>query len=201
MTWLALHFPLLALEARPGREAEPRVVVDHRSVVLASAAAQALGVCPGMSLASARALIPALDVTELADGLVEQLLAELAPRLAMVTSMVALSPDIPALVGEVGASERLFGGLPGVRQAVARAFADAGITWHEAVAPTALAAEVLAVAAPGAVVTARDRLRERLGELPVEALPVPEKVATALRRMGVRRASQVFALPPHNGLA
>jgi len=195
VTWIALHFPLLALEARPGREAEPRVVVENRIVVLASATAQAGGIRSGMSLATARALVPSLDVIEHSSLQVDQLLGELAPRLATVTSQVVLSHDLPGLVGEVGASERLFGGVVGVREAVARAFADTAITWHEAVAPTPMAAEVFAVAAPGALVTGRERLHELLGHLPVEALPLPVSVVTALQRMGVRRAGEVFALP------
>ena len=69
MLWLALHLPWLPLEAvASGAHALPRCVMhprhDHaghdRVVLLADAAAAAAGVVPGMSLASALGLLPAL---------------------------------------------------------------------------------------------------------------------------------------------
>ena len=61
MLWLALHLPWLPLEAvASGAQALPCCVMHERRVLLADAAAQAAGVRPGLSLAAALGLLPAL---------------------------------------------------------------------------------------------------------------------------------------------
>ena len=73
MLWFALHLSALPLEALlaalpaaahdPGRSREPaRCVVEQRRVLLACRKASAAGVQPGMSAASAAALLPGLQL-------------------------------------------------------------------------------------------------------------------------------------------
>lgn len=200
MLWLALHFPALALEASPAMEGAARVVVDRQTVVLVDSEARRLGVLPGMSLASAYALASHLNASEYGRDDVVAALEHLAPRLGSVTSHVGICPDGSSLVGEIGASERLFGGLPGVLEAVAAAFVGASVTMQVGVASTPLAAEVLATYRPGAVLPELDQLRQELSPLPVAALPWSEAVSRALTRMGVRTIGQVLTLP-RDGLA
>src|SRR5690606_22740223 len=62
--WLALHFPLLALEAVDGPSPEPRVLVRQQRITLANAAARGAGVSAGLRLGTARALCDDLQVQQ-----------------------------------------------------------------------------------------------------------------------------------------
>src|SRR2546426_927488 len=65
MLWIALHLPLLSLESfaatLPAKRGEPPIaLMDAQRIVSANAAAQALGVKPGLKRATALALAPQL---------------------------------------------------------------------------------------------------------------------------------------------
>ncbi len=128
----------------PGFEAAalPLVVVEHKRVLAASRRARALGVQPGVGLASALALVPMLQVVE--RNLVRE--AACVERLAL--ALGALSPRLclqaSGVLVEVQASLRLFGGI---RRLLRRACALAracGLHPALALAPTAAGAWLLA---------------------------------------------------------
>lgn len=148
-----------------------------------------------MRVATARALVTPLDVRVTDASLRSGALADLAPRLATITSQVVLVPEGDTLLGEVGASQRMLGGLTGVRRAARAAFADAGVTWRAAIAPTPAAAAVLAMHRPGTTVIGMPDLRSALSDLPATALPLPAAAHQLLRRIGVHDVSEVLALP------
>ncbi|MEY2117219.1 Y-family DNA polymerase [Rhodanobacter sp. FW106-PBR-R2A-1-13] len=194
MLWLACQFPSLALEVPPGAADVGRVAVDG-TVRQACPLAQTAGIRPGMRVATARALLSPLEV-RLTDVTAQgRALADLAPRLATITSQVVLVPESDTLLGEVGGSRRMLGGLAGVRRATRAAFADAAVTWRAAIAPTPVAAAVLASHRPGTTVGELHELNAALVDLPATALPLAASAHQLLSRIGVRQVGDLLALP------
>ena len=195
--WAALYLPQLALEVLRGHEEEsPWVVVElvqGRQVVhAASALAAASGVVAQMPLASAYALCPELG-TEWRDVEAEQsamtLLADWAGR---YTSMVSLAPR--ALLLEIGASLKLFGGLEALLEDMAREQVVLGHYLVQAVAPTPQAALLLSRCGGGRVLE-REALRTALGAIPLAALPVTDKQAALFQRLGLDALRDIWRLP------
>ena len=152
MLWFALHLSALPLEALlaalPAEPSEPaRCVVEQRRVLRACAKASAAGVQPGMSAASAAALMPGL----------QQLPRDLAREAAFVERMaLAFARYTPAVVVEpegvlleVSASLRLFGGARALNRALRATVRACGVQQVRlAAAPSARAASLLARLAP-----------------------------------------------------
>lgn len=161
MLWIALHLPRLPLEALPAlgvgagvgvgeREGNvaPAVVVERQAtgpvVGWVTAAAHALGISSGMSLAGARSRCAGLQVAQRDQTAEARLLEQLALAALRYTPRVVMAPDGLAL--EVQASLRLFKGerrLWDLLQADMRAW---GLSVGWAAAPTCEGARLLAVA-------------------------------------------------------
>ena len=119
MLWAALHFPSLALDvfARgfDDAHASRRFVVASvgrvPQVVAANAAARAAGIRPNLTISAALALAPDIVLRDRDAAAEAEALADLATWVLQFTPQACLAaPD--AIVAEVGASARLFGGLP-----------------------------------------------------------------------------------------
>ena len=208
MLWLALYLPEwpLQLVERAGSDACACVVADGpvtRPVVrCANAAARAHGVIPDMPVAAARALVGAP-----ADGFVvlqrsataeTQALHNLACWAYQFTPVVVPLPA-EGLILDIGASLRLYGGL---RRLVARirwGLAELGYRAEPGVAPTPLAACVLARARHAGLTvracTDLAALPEHIARLPLSLLGWPDEVTRPLQALGVRRIGQCLALP------
>ena len=102
MLWIALHLPLLSLESfaatlasgtNPAAEL-PLALMDAQRIVSANAAAQALGVKPGLKRATALALAPQLMLGR-ADGARDAQALEpvVHAALAFTPSVVIQPPD------------------------------------------------------------------------------------------------------------
>ncbi|MDP3616190.1 MAG: DNA polymerase Y family protein, partial [Rubrivivax sp.] len=119
MLWLALHLPLLPLEAfcatlSAQDAARPvALVADHR-VVQVNAAAAERGLKPGIQRATALALAAELLI---ADGQPHREAREAAALLAVAHAALAFTPMVclqgaQTVLLELQSSLRLFGGLP-----------------------------------------------------------------------------------------
>ena len=107
------------------------------------------------------------------------------------TSRVAIeSPD--ALLLELGGSQRLFGGLHPLLRALRAAFPQ---PLRLAMAPTPLAAVLLARAGRNCCITSEARLQGRLAPLPLQHLRWPEAETDRLRSMGVTCLGELLRLP------
>src|SRR5687768_4521769 len=105
MLWIALHLPLLSLEAfagtlsRPADDAEPRAIalVDTHHIVAADAVAEAHGVKPGLKRGTALALAPdiLLGHADAARDL-QSITAVAHAALAFTPSVALEPPDDPA---------------------------------------------------------------------------------------------------------
>jgi protein ImuB len=225
MLWFALYLPRLPLEAwlvatpppAEGAPARPCCVVEARRVVQADAVASALGIEPGMSAASAAALVSGeggLQVFARDAGREADQVRRLALALACFTPSVVLQHD--GVLLEVSASLRLFGGAAALWRAVGVAARSNGVhSLRIRAAPTAMAAAVLARAEPssvarGAIVPPasagrRDAaawtasIHQRLDALPLDAAAaawgVEPRLLDLLQGVGCRTLGDVRMLP------
>jgi protein ImuB len=192
LPWLALRFPFLpadrlcALGAAP---AEPFALVARTGNALRLAAvspgALALGLHPGLTLADARARVPALASAAHDPAADAAWLRRLARRFDWATPTIALQPP-DALLLEIGASTHLFGGAPAL---AARLKQELGaVSAHLALGLGTTPDAALAFARfPGA---AGDWRR-----LPVAALGLDAEAEAGLRRAGLALVGEVARQP------
>jgi protein ImuB len=202
--WLALHLPLLPLEALAVGQTAPargrRAVLvasgcDARAtVVVASPAACDAGIRHGMRVSAAVVLDPGIEVRA-RDPMAElQALRWLAVRAGCYTALVSLRPPA-ALLLEIGGSLRLFGGLRALVDAIGAAIAAFGYTARIGIAPTGEAAHLLARAGDARPVRTLEALPGRLAAVPVEHLKLARRTGEALRAIGVLTVGECLRLP------
>jgi len=207
MLWACLHFPDLPLSvfARGDARTRPTVVssVSHRpDVIAANRAAQRRGIAPGMSIAAALALDSELLIhlrDERAEGIA---LRNVALWAGQWTPTIALETPASVLM-EIYGCLHYFGGLEPMLQRIEDGLDALGFSASLAVAPTPLAATLLARAARCAAITESDDLVRALDDLPVALLAdrglAPEVIET-LAGLGARTLGEVRALP-RDGIA
>ncbi len=205
MLWFALYLPALPLEAwlatADGSDPRPCCVVEARRVVLADAAAVALGVETGMSAASAASLVSGeggLQVFTRSAAREAAQVQRLALALARFTPSLVVQTD--GVLLEVSASLRLFGGARVLWRAVREAAREGSVqSLRIAAAPTATAAAVLARAEPASPALRRLDVHQRLDALPLaaatQAWGVEPRLAELLHGIGCRTLGDVRVLP------
>jgi protein ImuB len=198
MRWSALLLPSLPLDvfARACAAHEAPFVVHGEGrvprIVAANAAAEAAGVRAGMLLSAAIALAP--DVVQQTRDLAaeEDALAQLATFALRFTPAVSVGDG--ALLAEIGASLRLFGGEAKLVGALADGVRERGFDARLGLAPTPLAA--LAVARAGAPpIGADEDLALRLAPLPLAHFDVGEAALATLAAAGVHTFGDASRLP------
>lgn len=204
MLWLALYLPELPLQLaqRACRETRPSVVADGpatRPVVrCANPAAREHGVTPDMPVAAARALAGRLIVLARDEAAEAQALHNLGGWAYQFTPGVVLQPN-EGLLLEVGSTLQLHRGLRSLLARIRRGMAELGYHAEPGVAPTPLAAWLLAQARhaglPVRACMDEARLREHLDDLPLSLLDWPDEVLSPLHALGIRRLGQCLALP------
>jgi protein ImuB len=181
-----------SLELRPAALApEP---VGEPLLGSVTAAAEALGVRPGMRLGEALATCPQLVLVEPEPAAAEQAWEELVRSL----EDAGFAVDTAALgiaYFETRGVERLYGGLDA---ALRRALA-AGSAWDARVGAAGRRFAALAaasVARPGQVLVVRDdEVGRFLAPLPLTLLPLEQRRYEELEALGVRRLGQLAGLP------
>ncbi len=144
-----------------------------------------------MLLADARALCPQLAAVPADPGGDLAALEKLALWAQRWGPWSALDPPDGLLVDVTGAAH-LWGGEERLLADVAAACARRGLTVRAALAPTAGAAWALAhFGPPAATLGPDDDPLRLLGDLPVAALRLDDDVLTVLRRLGIKRLSDL----------
>lgn len=193
MLWLALHFPLLSLEALPLRHSPSTIVVRGRVLACDAAAAEA-GVLPGQRLSTALGLQPGLSVFERDAGREERALTALACWAGCFTPTLSRqAPDV--LLLEIGGCLRLFGGEQAIVDAVLAGCAEQAYSVRWAVAPTPLGARWLAQAGAAAMLTSLADLQAALAVLPCHVAGWPPEVQARLDSFGMRCLGDLEKLP------
>lgn len=197
MLWACCYLPSLSLEVFEST-ATPRAIYDgpqQRACVHdANPPARAAGVRPGQPLAAARALCAGLEALRRDADAESMRLQTLALHAYTCSSQIVLDPP-HALLLEVGASLRLFGGWGAIRQRLRDSFAAEGHALRLALAPTPLAARLLAELRDGAAVADLTRLAARLALVPIAQSLLPEKSQAMLAAIGVRTLGEARRLP------
>jgi len=201
--WIALHLPALVLESLthgsvPAAAAPPLAIFEPGGsmprLVAVDAAARARGVVPGLTLAAALALAPALDARPRQPRRERALLARLAEACFAFTPRVSLEPP-DGLLLEVRGSLGLFGGAAALCEAVQARCGALGLGARHALAPTPLAALALARAGRAVAITGSERLVGALAALPLALLRWPPSTLARLESMGVRTCGEALRLP------
>lgn len=201
MLWACLYFPELPLDAvrPPGVAAEAAAaLIDgprrNPRIVLLNRAARAAGIRSGQSLAAARVLqadLPGWWRDAQAEQGLLQSLAELAYRFS---SEVCLAAPRAVLL-EIGASLELFGGWTGLQHSLCTELDSWGLHYRLAAAPTATAAQVLAVSGHQGLHGLNAELMRTLSDISLSKSGLEKKTSSQLSSMGLERLGQVFALP------
>jgi protein ImuB len=196
MLWTALYFPLFPLESflPASARSEPWAVTDGASVAVCNERARARGIRPGMSLATACALAPALNHRQRDPAAEAAALGHIAAWAVQFTPAVSLQPPRGLLL-EVEGSLRLFGGIGRILDAIKRGIADMGYTVSVACAPTAAAAWLLARGGAERVFAGQRAIREAISPLPVRVLDCDAQTLETLSAIGVRSLGDLLDLP------
>jgi protein ImuB len=200
MLWACLHFSDLPLHAAFDADelAAPCAVVDgprqRQHIVLANARARHGGVRAGRVLAASRAVCATLLARPRDRSAERRLLLSLAAWAYRFSSQVSLA-DPDALLIEVGASLRLFGGWPALERRLRRGLAGIGHAPAIAVAPIAAAARVLAAQHDGFFTDQRGPMLAALGCVPVAHSGLAADAVALLCNVGARSLRDAFALP------
>ena len=188
-----------ALRKQPGLELRPAALAPAAGseplIGPVTAAADALGVRPGMRMGEALATCPGLVLVEQDPAAAE----EAWERILRSLEDAGFAVD-PAGVGcvyfETRGVERLYGGL---EPALKRALAAVGTTWDARLGAAERRFAALAaanVARPGQVlVVSDDRLGAFLAPLPLELVPLEPRRRTELRELGVKKVGELAGLP------
>jgi len=207
MLWLALHLPLLSLEAfcatLPAQAQPVAVALIHQHRIAAvNTAAAACGVRPGMKRATALALVADLRLADSDTARDAAALRAVAHTALAFTPAVTLH-DAQTVLLEVQASLRLFDGLAALRRRLAAALATLGHRVQMAAAPTALGAALLARWHPadrgdlvlGAHARQPGALQPLLDTAPVWLLGPGREHWEALQGMGLHTLADLRQLP------
>jgi len=170
---------------------------EERGLVLTAlnAAAFRAGLSPGLGLADARAICPHLAT---APAELEQDAASLI-ALARWSSRYSPSLNVEGQDGlwlDVTGIAHLFGGARGLLGDMARHFGRLGFSARLALAETLGGAHALARFSPASpTLVPAGKIEEALTPLPVEALRLAAPTTRLLKRLGLKRIGQLYALP------
>jgi protein ImuB len=188
-----------ALRKQPGLELQPAALASAPGseplIGPVTAAADALGVRPGMRLGEALATCPGLVLVEQDPAAAEEAWEQILRNLE--DAGFAVDPaGVGCVYFETRGVERLYGGL---EPALKRALAAVGTTWDARLGAAERRFAALAaahVARPGQVlVVSDDRLRDFLAPLPLELVPLEPRRRAELRELGVKKVGELARLP------
>jgi protein ImuB len=182
-----------APSARPGMT----VVYGKRGnadiLVAVDDAAEALGLTPGLALAQARAMYPALDVVPEDAEADAQLLDKIADGCLRYTPLVACdAPD--GLLLDISGCAHLYGGEAALVADLSGRLETAGFAYRIAVAGTIGAAWAAAHDGEPASHACGDE-RKLLTPLPLQALRLAPETVASLARLGLKRIGDIIDLP------
>jgi protein ImuB len=196
--WLALHFPLLTLEALPLRQSSEAsfacAVAARGRILQADPAASAAGILPGQKLSTALGLLPGLRIFEREPAREVKALADLACWAGRFTPTLSLVPPAGLLL-EIGGCRRLFGGVAAIVESVLDGCRAQGWRADWAVAPTPLGARWLAQAAVACTLESIAALAPALAALPCTVPGWPADTVARLESFGLRRLGDLAAQP------
>ena len=211
MLWIALHFPQLAIDCVSRGHGETLLsslpLVIHagpaqRPILYAlNSAAHEAGLKVGMALAAARAVCGTLTALPRTVEKEQSALQRLAIQLAQFTPSVAVDQVSHGILLEVSTTMTLFGGIAQLIGEVRRAVRTQGFQALVGIAPTPMAAQLLARVTQYHPATrmCRDvgQLSERLADVPLALFYWPHETINTLATLGLTRIKDLCQLPRH----
>lgn len=196
------HLPLERLKKAGNGLVDDRpfalIINEERGLLLSAvnAAARAQGLLPGMGLADARAICPQLSTAPAEPQKDAELLLDLA-RWASLRYSPTLNVDGgDGLWLDVTGVAHLFGGEDKLLADLEGRLSRSGLTARIALAETLGGAHALArFARSSPLIVPHGEIASALAALPVEALRLDAKIASLLRRLGLKRIGQLYTLP------
>ena len=167
---------------------------QRRTVQAVNAAARALGIRPGQTLAAAQTLARGFVTADYDPAQIEHWHRFLASWAYRYSAQVSLHYP-RCLLLEVDSCLGLFGPWPQFEVRLRQELSDLGFAHRIALAPNPAAARVLVNARDGLVARDTQSLIQQLEPLPIDRLGLPTEDKTAFQRMGIRRLHQVLDLP------
>ncbi len=154
------------------------------------------GLLPGMPLADARAFLPSLETAAAEPEEDQKALCRLAEWCRLYSPLTALEGREGVRI-EIAGSAHLWGGEEALAADLAKRLEREGIAHRIAVAATIGAAFAAArfAAGEGPLVLPSFATGEALAPLPVAGLRLPPATAQGLRRLGLKRIGDLYALP------
>ncbi len=201
LLWVAVDFPLLALEALSIDADECAVVTEssRRGEVVYQAAenARSLGIVPGLNVNAALAICSGLGVRPRDADAEYRHLRKFHRWANRFTPTVCIDPPT-TLLFEISASLKLFGGIEALYERLCHDLDLSGCRHFVAVTPTPGASVILAGAGWAGLVTDRAGLRASLKALPVRSLGLAGETLRKLRSVGVSSLCELWRLPRHD---
>ena len=199
--WVAVDFPLLALEALSIGAGECAVVTESSRrgevVYQATEKARSLGIVPGLSINAALTICSGLGVRPRDADAEYRHLRKFHRWANRFTPAVSSDPPT-TLLFEISASLKLFGGIDALYARLCHELDLSGCRHFVAVTPTPGASVILAVAGRTELVTDRAGLRASLKALPVCSLGLTRETLRKLRSVGVLSLNELWRLPRHD---
>jgi protein ImuB len=163
-------------------------------VAAANAAAQALGISPGMPLAEAEARLPGLAVHEAAPLADQAALEALGAWCLRYTPLLA-APAEAGLLLDVTGCTHLWGGEAGLLADLLGELQAAGYAARAALASTPGAAWALARFGQNPTIVPEGEEPTALAALPMAALRLPPEMVQGLALLGLERIGQLAEMP------
>jgi len=206
---LSLWFPYLSVERimrqRLGRSwrfsrpaMTPPLVISHREnntqrIAALDEQAERIRLKPGMGIADARAMHPAIDIVEADPGADRQLLESLADWCDRYTPLVAIEGKA-GLFLDITGCVHLFGGEKRLLDDILARFFHQGFDARAGLASTAGAAWA-AARFSGSQIVEPGQEAGLIGPLPLSALRLEPSTCASLESVGLRTADAVMAAP------
>ncbi|MDH5231456.1 MAG: DNA polymerase Y family protein [Gammaproteobacteria bacterium] len=198
---LSLYFPFLPLEifTRGQIDSSQASVVTSLQrgqpwVHLASEQALQQGVTPGMGLSAAQALVDSLHSFERDLDRELETLHHIAACAYQYSSWVSLQGS-QAIILEIEGSLRLFGGEKVFWQKLKKSINALGYQLQSAVAPTPLAAYLLARWQQQYWLSDKDEMKNYMSRLPLAALELTPEAHKQLQGYGAKTLADILRLP------
>lgn len=199
--WVALDFPLLALEALSIQATDRAVVSEsyRRGAVVyqVSDLARSMGISPGLDINAAMAVCTGLNIYPRDTRAEYQRLQKCKRWASRFTPMVCLEPPTTVLL-EVAASLKLFGGLEALCEQLHHDLNRSGQRYFLAVTPTPAASAVLARAGREVRIMGKADLRTGLAELPLTSLGLTADTVHNIKAVGIDSLYELWRLPRHD---
>ena len=197
--WTSLHLPNLQLESINPNQSTPIAITERinkqQQIISCTTGASSYGINPSMTLNSAYALCPALTVIEYDEARQTTLLRQLGEWAMQFSSIVSLHPPDHLLI-EVAGSKRLFEGYQILVRLIEQEITKLGFNAQMGIAPTPLAANLLARANSRLGITSLERLPNGLKDLPVALLDIERATIEGLSRSGIHTISGLLNVSP-----